>query len=170
MHHHMSFICCRKSHHTTATLAPAHTPCLFSIDLHSEATAGESSFSSVYNSIPNNFMCAPSLSSKYRLETIVSLTLDRLNFLFDHCKYVHDLGMSLICLQPFVRSINVRHKNKKFKLNTSSLLILMHLYITLSMLYLMLLVYLSLFILPFSFALLLFIKILLVFYALSLGY
>ena len=24
----------RKSHHTPATLAPAHTPCLFSIDLH----------------------------------------------------------------------------------------------------------------------------------------
>ena len=26
--------CCIKSHCTPATLAPAHTPCLFSIDLH----------------------------------------------------------------------------------------------------------------------------------------
>ena len=26
--------CCRKSHHTPATLAPAHTPCFFAIDLH----------------------------------------------------------------------------------------------------------------------------------------
>ena len=34
LHHHMSLTCCRKSHHTPATLAPAHTQCLFSIDLH----------------------------------------------------------------------------------------------------------------------------------------
>ena len=34
LHHHMSLICCIKSHCTPATLAPAHTPCLFSIDLH----------------------------------------------------------------------------------------------------------------------------------------
>ena len=33
-HHHMSLTCCIKSHCTPATLAPAHTPCLFSIDLH----------------------------------------------------------------------------------------------------------------------------------------
>ena len=26
--------CCIENHHTPATLAPAHTPCLFSIDLH----------------------------------------------------------------------------------------------------------------------------------------
>ena len=31
---HMSLTCCTKSHCTPATLAPAHTPCLFSIDLH----------------------------------------------------------------------------------------------------------------------------------------
>ena len=31
---HMSLTCCIKSHHTPASLAPAHTPCLFSIDLH----------------------------------------------------------------------------------------------------------------------------------------
>ena len=32
--HHMSLACCIESHCTPATLAPAHTPCLFSIDLH----------------------------------------------------------------------------------------------------------------------------------------
>ena len=32
-HHHMSLTCCIESHHTPASLAPAHTPCLFSIDL-----------------------------------------------------------------------------------------------------------------------------------------
>ena len=34
LHHHMSLTCSIKSHSTPATLAPAHTPCLFSIDLH----------------------------------------------------------------------------------------------------------------------------------------
>ena len=34
LHHHMSLTCCIKSHCSPATLAPAHTPCLFSIDLH----------------------------------------------------------------------------------------------------------------------------------------
>ena len=34
LHHHMSLTCCIKSHCTPATLAPAHAPCLFSIDLH----------------------------------------------------------------------------------------------------------------------------------------
>ena len=33
-YHHMSLACCIESHCTPATLAPAHTPCLFSIDLH----------------------------------------------------------------------------------------------------------------------------------------
>ena len=34
LHHHMSLTCCLDSHCTPATLAPAHTPCLFSVDLH----------------------------------------------------------------------------------------------------------------------------------------
>ena len=34
LHHHMSLTCCIKSHRTPATLAPAHTQCIFSIDLH----------------------------------------------------------------------------------------------------------------------------------------
>ena len=29
----ISVICCQKRHHTPTTLAPAHTPCLFSVDL-----------------------------------------------------------------------------------------------------------------------------------------
>ena len=33
LHHHMSLTCCIKSHHTPATLAPAHTPCHLLIDL-----------------------------------------------------------------------------------------------------------------------------------------
>ena len=35
LHHHMSLIRCRKSHYTMTTVAPVHTPCLFSIDPHS---------------------------------------------------------------------------------------------------------------------------------------
>ena len=34
MHDHMSLTYCIKGHHTPASLAPSHTPCLFSIDLH----------------------------------------------------------------------------------------------------------------------------------------
>ena len=34
LHHHMSLKCCQRSHHTPAILAPAHTPRLFSTDLH----------------------------------------------------------------------------------------------------------------------------------------
>ena len=34
LRHHMSLTCCMESHCTPATLAPAHTLCLFSIDLH----------------------------------------------------------------------------------------------------------------------------------------
>ena len=33
LHHHMSLTCIRKIHRTPATLAPAHTPRLFSIDV-----------------------------------------------------------------------------------------------------------------------------------------
>ena len=36
LHHHMSLTCCIGCHCTPSTLAPAHTPCLFSIDLHTE--------------------------------------------------------------------------------------------------------------------------------------
>ena len=32
--HHVSLTCCIENHRTPATLAPAHTPCLFSIVLH----------------------------------------------------------------------------------------------------------------------------------------
>ena len=34
LHHHRSLACCIESHCTPSTLAAAHTPCLFSIDLH----------------------------------------------------------------------------------------------------------------------------------------
>ena len=35
LQHHMLLTCCMKCHRTPATLAPAHAPCLFSIDLYS---------------------------------------------------------------------------------------------------------------------------------------
>ena len=34
LHHHMSLTFCIESHRTPVSLAPTHTPCLFSIDLH----------------------------------------------------------------------------------------------------------------------------------------
>ena len=64
-----------KSHRTPASLTPAHTPCLFSIDQHrvrQHLVIVHFLFasSSVWNSIPNDVRCAPSLSSfKSRLKT-----------------------------------------------------------------------------------------------------
>ena len=55
----------------------AHTPCLFSIDLHTVRqhlviVHFSSASSSVWNSIPNDVRCAPSLSSfKSRLKTFL---------------------------------------------------------------------------------------------------
>ena len=34
LHHNMLLTCCRKRHRPPTTHAPAHTPCIFSIDLH----------------------------------------------------------------------------------------------------------------------------------------
>ena len=34
LHHHMSLTCCIKSHRTPTSVVPAHTPCIFSIDLY----------------------------------------------------------------------------------------------------------------------------------------
>ena len=58
LHYHMSLTCGRKSHRTPTTLAPDHTPCLFSIDRSFSFAS-----SSVWNSIPNDVRSAPSLSS-----------------------------------------------------------------------------------------------------------
>ena len=67
----------QKIHRTAATLAPVHTPCLFSIDLHTVRQhfcvvlfrSFSFASSSVWNSIPNDLRCAPSLSTyKSRLK------------------------------------------------------------------------------------------------------
>ena len=58
--------------HTRNTRSSSHTMPLFNRPAHSKATLGDRSFSfasSVWNSIPNDFRCAPSLSSfKSRLK------------------------------------------------------------------------------------------------------
>ena len=64
----------RKPSHTHITFSSSCTMPLFNRPAHSKATLGDRSFSfassSVWNSIPNDFRCAPSLSSfKSRLKT-----------------------------------------------------------------------------------------------------
>ena len=63
---HVADMLYKKPFHT-ATLAPAHTPCIFSIDLHTVwqhlVIVHFLASSSVWNSIPNDVRCAPSLSS-----------------------------------------------------------------------------------------------------------
>ena len=136
----MSLICGRKSHHTPATLAPAHTPCLlcnrpahskatlapahtpcllFNRPAHSKATLGDRSFSfassSVWNSIANDVTCAPSLSSfMSRLKTYFFRSVYK-DLLFDRTTYDHGLALLLICRRPFF----IMHCVKKVKLMTS---------------------------------------------------
>ena len=78
--------------HTRNTRSSSYTMPFLNIPAHSKATLGDRSFSfasSVWDSIPNDVRCAPSLSSyrSYR-DIFVSFSLQRLNFVFDHCTYV----------------------------------------------------------------------------------
>ena len=88
----------KKPLHTCNTRSSSYTMPLLNRPAHSKATLGDRSFSfasSVWNSIPNNVRCAPSLSSfKSRLKTLVSFSLQRLNCILDHCTYVHGLALS----------------------------------------------------------------------------
>ena len=60
----------KKPLHTRNTRSSSHTMPLLNRPAHSKATLGHRSFSSVWNSIPNDVRCAPSLSSfKTRLKT-----------------------------------------------------------------------------------------------------
>ena len=62
----------RKSSHTRSTRSSSYTMPLLTKPAHSKAILGDRSFyfaSSVWNSIPNNVRCAPSMSSfKFRLK------------------------------------------------------------------------------------------------------
>ena len=78
----------RKIHSSSHTMPIPNRPA------HIKATLGDRSFSfaSVCSSIPNDVMCAPSHSSSVSFEDIlVSFSLQRLMFLFDHCTCVHGL-------------------------------------------------------------------------------
>ena len=69
---------------------------------HSKTKLGDRSFSfvstSVRNSIPND-VGVPNTVIIYVLfeDILVSFSLHRLNFIFDHCTYVHGLALLLIC-------------------------------------------------------------------------
>ena len=89
----------KKPLHTCNTRSSSYTMPLLNRPPHSKATLGDHSFSfassSVWNSIPNDVRCAPSLSSfKSRLKTLVLFSLQRLNSILDHCTYVHGLALS----------------------------------------------------------------------------
>ena len=60
----------RKPSHTRNTRSSSYIMSLLNRPAHSKATLGDRSFSSVWNSIPNDVRCASSLSSaKSRLKT-----------------------------------------------------------------------------------------------------
>ena len=96
----------QKSHHTFASLAPALTPCLFSIDLHTVKRhlvtvrlillllSG-----TLFQMMSGVFHhCLKSVTVYVLFEEILVLfNLHRLNILLDHCSYVHGLALLLIC-------------------------------------------------------------------------
>ena len=89
----------RKPSHTRNTRSISYTMHLLNRSAHSKATLGDRSFSfdssSVWNSIPNDVRCAPSLSSfKSRFKTHLFRSVQRLNCILDHCIYEHDLALS----------------------------------------------------------------------------
>ena len=92
-----------KPLHTRNTRSSSCTMPLLNRPAHSKATLDDHSFSfassSVWNSIPNDVRCAPSLSSfKSRLMTYLFRSAYKdLNFILDHCRYVHGLALSLLC-------------------------------------------------------------------------
>ena len=73
-HYYYYYMLHKKPLHTRNTLSSSYTMPLLNTPAHSKATLGDRSFSfassSVWNSIPNDVRCAPSLSSfKSRLKT-----------------------------------------------------------------------------------------------------
>ena len=93
----------KKPLHTCNTRSSSYTMPLLNRPAHSKATLGDRSFSfasSVWNYIPNDVRCAPSLSSfiHHSFEDILVLfSLQRLNCILDHCTYVHGLALLLLC-------------------------------------------------------------------------
>ena len=93
----VSLTCCRKSHHTPATLAPAHASCLFSIDLHTVRQhlviacflllllLSETLFH-MMSGVPITVIIFVSFE-----HILVLFSLRSLNFFFDYCIYVHGL-------------------------------------------------------------------------------
>ena len=89
----------KKPSHARNTRSSSCTISLLNRPAHRRATHGDRSFSyassSVLYTISNDVRCAPSLSSyKSRLKTyIVSFSLHRLKFFFDHRTIVHGLAL-----------------------------------------------------------------------------
>ena len=95
----MSLTCCIESHRTPATLSPAHTPCLLSIDLHTIwqhlvidifhlLLPLSGTLFQMMSGVPHHCHFKVSFD-----DILVSFGLQRLNFRFDHCAYVHYLAL-----------------------------------------------------------------------------
>ena len=106
----------KKPLHTRNTRSSLYTMPLLNRPAHSKATLGDRSFSfassSVWNSIPNDVRCAPSLSlfkSCYVMlcyyamfeDILVSFSLQRLNCILDHCAW---FGLVIALLMVFLKN------------------------------------------------------------------
>ena len=96
----------RKPSHIRITRSSSYTMPLLNKPAHCKATLCDRSFSSassVWNSIPNDVRCAPSLSwYKSRLKTYLFRSVCK-DWTFSLITaYVHDLALLLICWRPLL--------------------------------------------------------------------
>ena len=92
LRHHMSLICRRRIHHTPATIAPAHAPCLFSMDLHTVRKHLMIAPFILFLLFGTLFQmksgCAPSLSFQSCLKTYLFRSVYKDKTFFNHCTCV----------------------------------------------------------------------------------
>ena len=95
LHHHMSLTyCCRKSHNISATHDPAHTLCLFSIDLRKVRHHFVIAHLRLLLLLSGTLFKMTYVSIE---DILVSFSLQLLNFPFDICTYVYGLALLSIC-------------------------------------------------------------------------
>ena len=89
----------KKTSHTRNTRSSSYTMLLLNRPAHSKATLGDRLFSfasAIWNYVPNDVRCEPSLSKVLFEDILVLFSSQRLNLLYDHCIYVHYLALLLI--------------------------------------------------------------------------
>ena len=98
----MADILHKKPSHTPNTLSSSYSMPLLNGSTHSKVTLGDRSFSFASSSVRNIIQMMSGVPHHVIIyvpfeDILVSFSFHRLNFLFDHHKYVHGLALLLLC-------------------------------------------------------------------------